>query len=384
MKSQYSWRALLSALDWPLLAAVAAVYSIGVVTIYSAGGGSGGMGSFYAGRQLIWGAVSLAVLGVMLRIDGELFLEHSYVLYALCCLTLVLLFVLGHRAKGAQSWIDLGFLRVQPAEFAKIGVAFVMARHLTQFPPVKLKNFARALALGGVSALLVLVQPDLGSTLVYATMIFAALMVAGTPKRFLLSLTGAGLALLPAGWMLLKEYQKKRILVFINPELDPLGAGYNVIQSRIAVGSGHFWGKGFMQGAQSKLRFLPEPHTDFIFSVFAEEFGLAGGLVLLALLTFILWRMMRVAMRSRSVATKILVASLSASLWFHTFESIGMSMGLLPVTGLPLPFMSYGGSSLLANILAVSIVLRQGAADELERRENSVPEERAPIAVQKG
>ena len=142
-------------------------------------------------------------------------------------------------------------------------------------------------------------------------------------------------------------------------------------------------GAGFMRGAQSKLRFLPEPHTDFIFSVFAEEFGLVGGLVLLALLAFILWRMMRVALWSRSVATKILVASLSAALWFHAFESIGMSMGLLPVTGLPLPFMSYGGSSLLANVLAVGLVVKLGAADELERRENAV-QERAPISVQKG
>ena len=383
MNGQFSWRALLGALDWPLLAAVAAVYSIGVVTIYSAGGGSAAMGGFYAGRQLIWGAVSLVVLVVLLRIDCEFLFDQAYWLYALCCLALLLLFVLGHRAKGAQSWIDLGVLRVQPAEFAKIGLAFVMAKRLTLFPPLDLKNFFFALALGGVSALLVLVQPDLGSTLVYATMIFAALMVAGTPKRFLFSLVGAGLALLPVGWMLLKEYQKKRILVFINPELDPLGAGYNVIQSRIAVGAGHFWGAGFMRGAQSKLRFLPEPHTDFIFSVFAEEFGLVGGLVLLALLAFILWRMMRVALWSRSVATKILVASLSAALWFHAFESIGMSMGLLPVTGLPLPFMSYGGSSLLANVLAVGLVVKLGAADELERRENAV-QERAPISVQKG
>ena len=168
--------------------------------------------------------------------------------------------------------------------------------------------------------------------------------------------------------MFLKEYQKKRILVFINPELDPLGAGYNVIQSRIAVGSGRFFGKGFMQGAQSKLRFLPEPHTDFIFSVFAEEFGLVGGLFVLALLSFILWRMIRVALRARSVTVKILVASLSASLWFHSFESVGMSMGLLPVTGLPLPLMSYGGSSLLATVLAIGVTVKLGAQNEISRR----------------
>lgn len=384
MKGRFSWHALLSALDYPLLGAVAAVYAIGVVTIYSAAGGAAGMGSFYAGRQLIWGGVSLVVLALTLRIDSEMFLRFAYVLYVICCLTLLLLFVMGHRAKGAQSWIDLGFFRVQPAEFAKIGVAFVMSRHLTLYPPFNLKNFAGALALGGLPALLVLVQPDLGSTLVYATMIFAALMAAGAPKRFLLSLSGLAAAALPVGWTLLKEYQKKRILVFINPELDPLGAGYNVIQSRIAVGSGHFWGAGFMRGTQSKLRFLPEPHTDFIFSVYAEEFGLAGGLILLALLTFILWRMMRAALRSRSVAAKVLGASLTASLWFHAFESIGMCMGLLPVTGLPLPFMSYGGSSLLANVLAIGIVLNMGASDELELRENSVPDERVPISVQRG
>ncbi len=384
MRESFSPRALLGALDYPLLLAVAAVYAIGVVTIYSAAGGSGGAGGYYASRQLIWGALSLCVFAVLLATDPDFFLENAYLLYGLCCLSLLLLLAAGLRVKGARSWLDFGVLRVQPAEFAKLGVAFVMARRLTQRPPETVKSFAGALALGGVSALLVMIQPDLGSTLVYAMMIFAALTVAGAPAKYLLSLTGAGLAVLPAGWMLLKEYQKKRILVFINPELDPLGAGYNVIQSRIAVGSGHFWGAGYMRGAQSKLRFLPEPHTDFIFSVYAEEFGLAGCLLLLALFAFIVWRMMRVALRSRSVATKVIVASLAASLWFHSFESIGMSMGLLPVTGLPLPFMSYGGSSLAASVLAVGVVARLGAAEELERVENSVPEKRSAIAVRKG
>ncbi len=384
MKGQFSPRALLSALDYPLLFVVAAVYSIGVVTIYSAAGGSGGMGGFYAGRQLVWGAVSILVFAALLWIDTEFYLDNAYLIYGLCCLSLLLLFMFGSRTKGAQSWIDLGLLSVQPAEFAKLGLAFVMARHLTQFPPVTVKYFLGAMALGGVSALLVLVQPDLGSTLVFAMMIFTALMVSGTPKRYLIALAGTGLAFLPAAWALLKDYQKKRVLVFINPELDPLGAGYNVIQSRIAVGAGHFWGAGFMRGTQSKLRFLPEPHTDFIFSVYAEEFGLAGGLLLLALFSFIIWRMMRVALRSRSVATKVLVVSLTVSLWFHSFESVGMSMGLLPVTGLPLPFMSYGGSSLLASVLAVGIVARLGAAEELNYREISVPEKRSAISVQKG
>ena len=383
MNNHGSLRNTLHALDYPLLIAVLLMYLTGVATIYSAGGGPAGLGKFYAGRQLIWGLAAIVMLAVVLRLDYEFFLDASYWLYGGCCLLLLLLFAMGHRAKGAQSWINLGFFKLQPAEFVKLGLAFVMAHHLTLFPPYNLKNFAGALALGGVSALLVLVQPDLGSTLVYGVMIFVALLVAGAPKRYLLSLMGGAAALLPLGWMFLKEYQKKRILVFINPELDPLGAGYNVIQSRIAVGSGRFFGKGFMQGAQSKLRFLPEPHTDFIFSVFAEEFGLVGGLFVLALLSFILWRMIRVALRARSVTVKILVASLSASLWFHSFESVGMSMGLLPVTGLPLPLMSYGGSSLLATVLAIGVTVKLGAQNEISRRENSVPDSRTPYSVRR-
>ncbi len=383
MTEKTSLGALFRALDYPLLAAVAAAYFIGVAAIYSAAGGPAGMGKFYAGRQLVWGAAGLCALVLTLRADIEFFLERSYWLYGFCCVVLLLLFVLGHRAKGAQSWINLGILRIQPAEFAKLGVAFVMARHLTVFPPFSPRRFAEALLLGGISAALVLVQPDLGSTLVYGVMIFAALFAAGSPKRYLLSLVGAGAAMLPVGWTLLRDYQKKRVLVFINPELDPLGAGYNVIQSRIAVGSGHFFGKGFMSGTQSKLRFLPEPHTDFIFSVLAEEFGLVGCVILLFLLTFILWRMLRIALKSRSVTAKILIAALTAWLWFHCVESVGMSMGLLPVTGLPLPFVSYGGSSLLSEIFAVAVTLKLGAEDEIAQRESAVSGSRTKFQVRR-
>lgn len=374
MLDRTSWRNLLGALDYPLLIAVVVLYCMGVAAIYSAAGGSSGSGRFYAVRQLIWGIGALVLAAAVLRLDPERAFAGAYWLYGACCLSLLLLFILGHRAKGAQSWINLGFFKVQPAEFAKIGLAFALARRLKDHPPVTPGNFLSALALGGIASLLVLVQPDLGSTLVYGAMIFIALFVAGAPAKYLMWLGGGALALLPAGWLLLKDYQKKRILVFINPELDPLGAGYNVIQSRIAVGSGRLFGKGYMQGAQSKLRFLPEPHTDFIFSVYAEEFGLAGCLVLLLLLTFVLWRMIGVALRSRSSGVKVLIASLSASFWFQCVESIGMSMGILPVTGLPLPLMSYGGSSLLATVLTVALVLKLGALDLLALRENDVPD----------
>lgn len=370
-----SQRGIFRTLDYPLLAAVLAVYAAGVLTIFSAANGASGRGFFFAGRQLAWGAVACVAFFCTLRIDFDFLLSKSYWIYGLCCAALMLLFFFGHRAKGAQSWLTFGGINVQPAEFAKLGLTFVMARHMNEYPPTNLKNFLSALALGGVSAFLVLVQPDLGSMLVYAVMIFAALFAAGTPKKYLMYLVCAGCSFLPVGWLFLKEYQKKRILVFINPELDPLGAGYNVIQSRIAVGSGRLFGKGFMEGTQSKLRFLPEPHTDFIFSVFAEEFGLFGCALLLALLSFIMWRIVSVGIRSRRISSKIIVAALSAFLWFHSFESIGMSMGFLPVTGLPLPLMSYGGSSLVSTAVALAIVMKIDAADEIERLENAVPGE---------
>lgn len=383
MFDRTSWRSLLGALDYPLLITALVIYCIGTAVIYSAAGGPSGLGRHYALRQILWGAGALAVMALTLRLNLELIISRSYWLYGFCCVMLLFLFLLGYRAKGAQSWIDLGFFRIQPAEFAKLGLAFLLGHHLMNYPPVNLRNFLSTLALSGIAPFLVLLQPDLGSTLVYAAMIFVALLAAGTPKRYLASLAGCALALLPAGWFLLKDYQKKRILVFVNPELDPLGAGYNVIQSRIAVGSGHFFGTGYMQGAQSKLRFLPEPHTDFIFSVYAEEFGLAGCLLLLMLLTFMLWRMIGIALRSRSPAAKILIAALSASICFQSVESIGMSMGLLPVTGLPLPLMSYGGSSLLTTMTAIAVTLNLGAHDLLALRENDVPSGRVNFQIRR-
>ncbi len=383
MFSKTPIKELLRAVDYSLLLAVFATYLLGVLAIYSAAGGAEGLGKYYAVRQVVWGAMSFCALAFVMCLDLDFFIEKAYWIYGLCCVVLLLLFVLGHRAKGAQSWINLGFFQVQPIEFAKIGLAFFLAHHLTHFPPISVMRFGGSLLLCGVSGALILVQPDLGGLLVFCAMIFVALIVAPSPKRYLFGLAGSAIALLPVGWMLLKDYQKKRVLVFINPELDPLGAGYNVIQSRIAVGSGHFFGKGFMQGTQSKLRFLPEPHTDFIFSVFAEEFGLVGCVILLLLLTFILWRMLKIALASRSVAKKILIASISAWLWFHCVESIGMSMGLLPVTGLPLPFVSYGGSSLLAETIAVAIALKLGAEDEIGRERNAVPENPIKVRLQR-
>jgi rod shape determining protein RodA len=207
---------------------------------------------------------------------------------------------------------------------------------------------------------MILLQPDLGSALVYLAIIFAILAVAGTPAKYMAWLAGIGLCAMPVLWRGMREYQRLRLIVFLDPYIDPQGAGYNVIQSRIAVGSGGLWGKGFLQGTQGRLHFLPEPHTDFIFSVFAEEFGFIGGIIVIILFACLFWRILRGAFRTRDTRAKLLCIGIVAWLWFQVMESIAMSMGLAPITGLPMPLFSYGGSSLL--MVAIALALAQSVA----------------------
>ena len=208
-----------------------------------------------------------------------------------------------------------------------------MAKLCTALPPYTVKGLAAALAAAGSIMALVMLQPDLGSTLVYAVMLAAVLIAAGTPVKVLAGMAAAGLAMLPLGWMVLKPYQRMRLLVFIDPSIDPQGAGYNVIQSRIAVGSGGLFGKGFMHGTQGKLHFLPEPHTDFIFSVFSEEFGFAGCVVVLFLFGVLLLRVLAVSQYTKDVRAKLMCVAIAAWLWFQIFESVAMSMGLCARNG---------------------------------------------------
>ena len=329
----------------------------GVFCIYSAAAGSEGRGLDFAVRQSAWLAFSLfSMISIMLFGHRKL-LEGAYPLFGLALLLLLLTDLLAPKVNGAQSWLGFGGIRFQPSEFAKISIILVLSKFLSRYPPTNLKTFFAALAVISLPVFLVLIQPDAGSALVYLVISFIMLLAAGTPLKYLGTIVGLGLAAIPLLIMfVLKEYQKNRILVFMDPMRDPLGAGYNVIQSRIAVGSGGFTGKGFMLGTQSKLKFLPEPHTDFIFSVFSEEFGFVGNLVLIFLFAVLLTRIILIGVRSKDRRCKILVSGVAAWLWFQMFESMGMSIGLVPVTGLPLPFLSYGGSSLLAIFITLGIV----------------------------
>lgn len=338
------------------------LFLVGLVTIYSATAGKGGTLGTLVYRQALWGFISLIVFFTVFCIGHERFFKWSVLLYGAVIVVLFLVFTVGTVTRGAQSWIDvgrffnIGAVNLQPSEGGKVALALILSTWLYRYPPVRVRRYLGSLALAAAAGGLVILQPDLGTAVVYGVITIAALFAAGAPKKYLIGMALAGLLALPLGWALLKEYQKLRLLVFLNPYLDPLGAGYNVIQSRIAVGSGGLFGKGFLQGTQSKLHFLPEPHTDFVFSVFAEEFGFFGAVVVIALFGLLLWRIMGTGIRSKDVRAKILVAGITGWFWFQTLECIAMSMGLAPVTGLPLPFISYGGSALVSVAAALGLI----------------------------
>jgi rod shape determining protein RodA len=333
-----------------------ALFALGVVSIYSAGKGVRSSTVVFVVRQLIWGGASAAVYIVILRVGYRNFIRLGFWLYAFTFFCLVVLFFKGVASKGAVRWFRFGVISFQPAELGKVSLILFMSRFCARRPPENIKNLILTLAMCGSSVIMILLQPDLGSALVYIAIIFAILAVAGTPVKYLTWLVITGLCATPILWKSMRAYQKLRLFVFLDPYIDPQGAGYNVIQSRIAVGSGGLWGKGFLQGTQGKLHFLPEPHTDFIFSVFAEEFGFIGGIIVIALFACLFWRMLRGAFRVKDIRAKLLCIGVVAWLWFQVMESIAMSMGLAPITGLPMPLFSYGGSSLLMVAIALALV----------------------------
>jgi rod shape determining protein RodA len=354
-ESGYSWGEIRKGIDWTMCVAILVLFALGLISIYSAGEGVRRSTAGYAIRQLAWGGVSLLAYVTVLRIGYQNFLRWTYSIYVLALLMLGALLALGTTTRGAQSWFRFGAVGFQPAEFGKVALMLFLSRFCSRYPPDIPKRLLSALILSGLMIALILLQPDLGSALVYGSIIFAILAAADTPPKYLGGIIAAGIAALPFFWNSLKAYQKLRLVVFLDPYVDPQGAGYNVIQSRIAVGSGGLWGKGFLQGTQGRLHFLPEPHTDFIFSVYAEEFGFVGGVIVILLFAFLLWRILRAAFRTKDARAKLLCVGVSAWMWFQLMESVAMSMGLAPITGLPMPLFSYGGSSLLMEFVGLAL-----------------------------
>lgn len=342
---------------WPIVGVLAALTGIGLTLLYSVAGGNWAP---WASNQAIR---FLAILPLMLAIaalDLRRLLAVAYPALLACLLLLVVVAVLGHTAGGAQSWLNLGFIRLQPSELTKIALVLALARYYHQLARVHVNDAHRlipALVLVGVPTLVVLVQPDLGTAVLMLAASAAVMFLAGLNKWWFIGSFGAVAAAGPLAWPFLLPHQKNRVLTFLNPERDPLGAGYHITQSKIAIGSGGLLGKGYLEGTQSHLKFLPEIQTDFIFAVLVEEWGWIGGVLLLALYGILIGWSLWVAVTAQSQFGRLVAAGLSATIFCYVGVNMGMVTGLLPVVGIPLPMVSYGGSSMLTMMIATGLLL---------------------------
>ncbi|OGW74598.1 MAG: rod shape-determining protein RodA [Omnitrophica bacterium RBG_13_46_9] len=313
-------------------------------------------------RQIIWISVGIMFLFAVLRISYQKILHVSYLLYGLNMFFLVLVLVIGQARGGSHRWINLGAFNFQPSELAKIALIFALSSYLG----ARKGDVARIGALFGVLCfalpvfILILIEPDLGTALMLVPITFAMLFMAGANMRHLMSVVFMGLGALPFLWHLLRDYQKQRLLVFINPNIDPLGSGYTIIQSKIAVGSGGLFGKGWLSGTQNQLNFLPERHTDFIFSVVGEEWGFLGALILILLYLLIVYRGIKIMQSTPDIYGRLIATGVVTLFSLQVVINIGMTIGFLPVVGITLPLISYGGSSLITTLILIGVLLNIG------------------------
>ena len=354
-------RFLLLKIDWLFMIAMLGLIAVGILFIYSASyRNDNEWMTALTRRQVVWAVAGLfCFFGVVLT-DYRTLAENAWWIYIVCLILLVMVLFMGVKIYGSYRWLNVFGIQIQPSEFAKIGTMLVLAKYLS--PPSRemgsLKTFFSVFGLMLIPFMLVLRQPDLGTALMLFPVALALLFVGGVPMKYLVVLGVIGLSLAPLGWFVLDEYQKERILVFLDPGRDPLGAGWNKIQSEIAVGSGGLGGKGFLMGTQNILGFLPRTvaPTDFIFSVIAEESGFIGAAFVLGLYAVILSCGIRAAVRARDKLGRLLAAGVTTSLFCHMFVNIAMTVGLAPITGLPLPLISYGGSFMVCTMASLGLV----------------------------
>jgi rod shape determining protein RodA len=354
-------RRLFTNFDWTLYGLVIIISAIGVLNIYSASVSYKLIGTPFFIKQIYWISGGILVSVLICSIDYHILDDLSYWIYGILIALLILVLLAGKTSMGATRWLHLGFFNIQPSEPMKIVIIAVFARYFANrtFPGgICLQDLFIPFLLLGVPVLLIMKQPDLGTAILVLLIACTMIIYVGVRWTTVVSLLFGTLPAIYLGWhYFLREYQKERILNFINPDRDPLGSGYHIIQSKIAVGSGGIIGKGFLNGTQSHLRFLPEQHTDFAFSVFAEEWGFLGCLVILILyLLLILWGL-NIAGRCKDRFGALLAAGVTAMLFWHILINMGMVIGLFPVVGVPLPFFSYGGTSLITSMIGVSILL---------------------------
>jgi len=353
-------RRLVTHFDWIFLLLVALVAGAGIVNLYSATANWAGAGTPVYLKQLFWFGLGLLIMIGICLFDYRHLEYLGYPAYGVVMLLLIAVLALGRTSMGATRWLSVGGISLQPSEVMKIVIILVLAKYFSEkATPLgfTLKELAAPGALLLVPALLVIKQPDLGTAMLLLAIGGSMTLFAGVRRSAMIWLGLCGVLAALGGWFLLHDYQRQRIYTFISPERDPLGAGYHIIQSKIAVGSGGFFGRGFGKGTQAQLSFLPERHTDFAFSVFAEEWGFTGCLLLLALyLLIVLWGLY-IARQANDRFGMFLALGVSAMLFWHIVVNLGMVIGLLPVVGVPLPLFSYGGTSMITTMTGVGLLL---------------------------
>jgi len=346
--------------DWPLLLLILIMCGISLLEVYSTTVHT--RFSSFESKQLMFIGAGLAGMFILAKVDYHRLLDISPWAYGIFVVSLIAVKLVGHKALGARRWIAIGPIQFQPSEWVKLVLILVVARYFSNLGGRYLtwRDIFKAFAMVGVPMLLVLVQPDLGTTLTYAPILVAGLFLGGINFRQAAILTVCGLVLLGGVWSsgkILKGYQKARLTSFINPQNDPRGAGYQVLQSEIAVGSGGIWGKGTEKGTQTQGYFLPIPYTDFIFAAFSEEHGFVGAIFVLLLYFLILMRLIQNAQTAADLPGSLIIMGIVAVLTFQIAVNVGMVIGFMPVTGIPLPLMSYGGSSVLFAFLALGVAM---------------------------
>ncbi|MEW6989498.1 rod shape-determining protein RodA [Colwelliaceae bacterium 6441] len=342
-------------IDIPLLIGILSLLILGLFVVYSAGGQSEAMAIRHAKRI----GIALMVMFFVAQIPPLAYRKWAVPAFIIGIALLISVLLFGHVRNGAKRWLDVGFTFIQPSEIMKLFVPIMIAWFISQFNlPTKLIQVIGAFILVLIPTLLIANQPDLGTSLLIASSGIFVIFLAGASWKLIATCGILGSAFAPIFWLfLMKDYQKQRVLTLFNPEKDPLGTGYHIIQSKIAIGSGGLQGKGWLQGTQSQLEFLPERHTDFIFAVFSEEFGLIGVTALLLVYLFIVMRGLWIANNAEHAFTKLLAGSLTLTFFVYVFVNIGMVSGLLPVVGVPLPLVSYGGTSMVTLMAGFGIIM---------------------------
>ncbi len=343
--------------DWGIIVLACAICGLGILQIYSATLDTDFRAAWW--RQLVWMAAGLVVMWIASRIDYHTLMGQVPVLYGLTVLLLILTPLFGRFVWGSKRWIPVAFgFHFQPSEFAKLVIVLLVARYLseTNKDRLDLRDVLRLAGLVGLPMVLVLVQPDLGTSLTYLPIVVTGLFLGGIRWQHAAAIVALAVVLAPVSYLLMKPYQKARIESFFDPQKDPTGRGYQVIQSKIAVGAGGMWGAGVTQGSQTQLRFLPIAHTDFLISAFAEEHGFVGVLVLLGLYFLLLMQIVQNAQTAPDRAGMFVCMGICSILLFHVLVNAGMAVGRMPVAGIPLPLMSYGGSSMISFFMMLGLV----------------------------